>query len=39
LPGGGGYILSPSQDFMPDIPIGNIEAMYEVGYKAGKFNK
>ncbi len=28
---GGGYILAPSQEFLPDIPLENIIAMYEVG--------
>jgi len=28
---GGGYILGPSQEFLPDIPLENIIAMYEVG--------
>lgn len=28
---GGGYILAPSQEFLPDIPLENILAMYEVG--------
>ena len=28
---GGGYILGPSQEFLPDIPLENILAMYEVG--------
>lgn len=27
----GGYILAPSQEFLPDIPLDNILAMYEVG--------
>ena len=27
----GGYILAPSQEFLPDIPLENIIAMYEVG--------
>jgi len=28
---GGGFILAPSQEFLPDIPLENIIAMYEVG--------
>lgn len=28
---GGGYILGPSQEFLPDISLDNIIAMYEVG--------
>jgi uroporphyrinogen decarboxylase len=28
---GGGYILGPSQEFLPDIPLENIKAIYEVG--------
>ncbi|MFC1713407.1 uroporphyrinogen decarboxylase family protein [Candidatus Poribacteria bacterium] len=28
---GGGYIFGPSQEFLPDIPLENILAMYEVG--------
>ena len=28
---GGGYIFGPSQEFLPDIPLDNILAMYEVG--------
>jgi len=28
---GGGYIFGPSQEFLPDIPLENIIAMYEVG--------
>lgn len=27
----GGYIFGPSQEFLPDIPLENILAMYEVG--------
>lgn len=27
----GGYIFGPSQEFLPDIPLENIVAMYEVG--------
>ncbi len=27
----GGYILAPSQDFLPDIPVRNIIAMYDEG--------
>lgn len=30
---GGGYILAPSQEFLPDIPLENILVMYEVGGK------
>jgi len=30
---GGGYILCPSQEFLPDIPLENILAMYEENYK------
>lgn len=29
---GGGYILAPSQEFLPDIPLENITAIYEVGW-------
>jgi uroporphyrinogen decarboxylase len=28
---GGGYIFAPSQEFLPDIPLDNILAMYDVG--------
>ena len=35
----GGYILAPSQDFLPDIPIENIVTVYEVGYQYGNFKK
>ena len=31
---GGGYIFGPSQEFLPDIPLDNILAMYEVGRKS-----
>jgi len=27
---GGGYIFGPSQEFLPDIPLENITAMYEI---------
>jgi uroporphyrinogen decarboxylase len=29
---GGGYILYPSQEFQPDVPIENIEAMYRARF-------
>ena len=29
----GGYILAPSQDFLPDIPVRNIIAIYDEGRK------
>jgi len=28
---GGGFILGPSQEFLPDISLENIKAMYDVG--------
>ena len=31
----GGYIFGPSQEFLPDIPLENILAMYEVGRQSG----
>ena len=31
LGNGGGYIFGPSQEFLPDISLENILAMYEVG--------
>ena len=27
----GGFIFGPSQEFLPDIPLENIIAMYEIG--------
>jgi uroporphyrinogen decarboxylase len=32
LNGDGGYILYPSQEFQPDVPIENIEAVYRARY-------
>lgn len=31
---GGGYILSPSQAFEPDIPVNHLLAMFDEGKKA-----
>jgi uroporphyrinogen decarboxylase len=30
---GGGFVLAPSQDFLPDVPVRNILAMYDEGKK------
>jgi uroporphyrinogen decarboxylase len=30
---GGGYIFGPSQGFLPEIPVGNIELMYRLAVK------
>jgi uroporphyrinogen decarboxylase len=32
---GGGFILGPSQGFLPEIPVENIALLYEAGYKHG----
>jgi uroporphyrinogen decarboxylase len=32
---GGGYIFGPSQELQPDVPVGNILAMYRTGWQAG----
>lgn len=33
----GGFILGPSQDFLPDIPVENIVTMYETARECGKY--
>lgn len=34
---GGGFVLAPSQVFLPEIPTENIITMYEVGYEYGRY--
>lgn len=34
---GGGYILAPSHNIEPDIPVENIVAMYEAAQEYGKY--
>jgi uroporphyrinogen decarboxylase len=34
---GGGFVLAPSQVFLPEIPIENILTMYKVGYEYGHY--
>jgi uroporphyrinogen decarboxylase len=35
LGSGGGFILGPSQGFLPEIPVENIALLYEMGYEHG----
>jgi uroporphyrinogen decarboxylase len=35
----GGFILGPSQGFLPEIPVENIVFMYETAYKRGFYNR
>jgi uroporphyrinogen decarboxylase len=36
---GGGFILGPSQGFLPEIPIENIALLYKSGYKYGFYSR
>ena len=34
---GGGFILSCSHSLLPDVPLQNIETMYDTAYRAGRY--